>query len=72
MLASLESSDGRLAGIPANRVVLRCSHGTSQVFVVPGANQAASLAVLDLLRARHSIRHRCHCAEVTHTSAPAH
>ena len=63
MSTSLETRDGLLAGVPASSFDIRCEHGSSRFFVVPGRDPAANLAALEILRLRHGDRHACACTD---------
>jgi hypothetical protein len=65
MSARLQVRDGLLVGVPTSRVEIRCEHGSSQFFVVPGQDPAANLAALQILRLRHAGRHACTCDDAT-------
>lgn len=45
----------------AERIVLRCRHGSSTWTLLPGTDPAANGAARELLRVRHTIRNGCDC-----------
>ncbi len=57
-----EVQSGRLHGLDAQRVRLRCQHGESTVFLLPGRDRKANEAALDVVWFRHVGRHGCECA----------
>ena len=56
-----EAQTGLLHGIEAQRVSLRCQHGQSTCFLLPGRTREANAAALDYLWVRHVGRHGCEC-----------
>ena len=56
-----ELRSGRLLGLAAERVTLRCEHGESTHFLLPGRDAAANAAAVDFLWIRHIGRHGCEC-----------
>ncbi len=56
-----EVQSGRLRGVDAQRVRLRCQHGVSTFFLLPGRDREANEAALDVVWVRHVGRHRCEC-----------
>lgn len=61
MTGIMELRHGQLSGLPAHRVALRCQHGESTYFLLPGRDPMSNLAALDLLWVRHIGRHGCEC-----------
>lgn len=59
--AEAEIRFGRLAGIPAARVAIRCPHGASERFIVQGTDERNNRAALELLQTAHFARTRCSC-----------
>ncbi len=53
--------NGRLHGVDAQRVRLRCQHGESTYFLLPGRDRQANEAALDVVWVRHVSRHGCDC-----------
>lgn len=60
-VAFAELQIGRLLGHAAHKVSLRCAHGESTYFLLPGSDPTANAAALDLLWVRHIGRHGCGC-----------
>ena len=56
-----ELRTGKLLGHPAQRVTLRCEHGESTHFLLPGRDPTANDAAVDYLWVRHVGRHGCEC-----------
>lgn len=57
-------------GPTARVIAVRCHHGHTSVAMVPGRTPSANLAVLDIVRVRHSLRHGCDCAGLDRRSVP--
>lgn len=60
-----ELRGGRRFGFAAQQVVLRCEHGGSSFVLLPGRDDAANCAALDVLWVRHTDRHGCDCVRTT-------
>lgn len=60
-MLSVVETRGRLSGRPAVRIDLRCTHGESAFVLLPGRDSALNVAALELVAARHDIRHGCRC-----------
>ncbi len=56
-----EVQSGRLHGLDAQRVRLRCQHGESTFFLLPGRDRAANEAAIDFVWVRHVGRYGCEC-----------
>ena len=56
-----EVRNGLLHGHETQRVRLRCEHGESTFFLLPGRTRAANEATLGYLWVRHIGRHGCGC-----------
>ena len=61
MMGTSELRHGRLFGGAAQRVTLRCRHGDSTLFLLPGRDPTANASALDILWIRHIGRHGCEC-----------
>ena len=59
-----EVQSGLLHGLEAHRVCLRCQHGDSTYFLLPGRTRQANEAAIDYLWVRHIGRHGCECERV--------
>jgi hypothetical protein len=58
---SVDVRPGVLAGRPAVRLVIRCAHGTSDWFVLRGADVRGNVAALEVATASHGSRLGCGC-----------
>jgi hypothetical protein len=67
-MGTSELRDGTLFGLAAHRVVLRCAHGGSSFVVLPGRDEAANRAAVELLWARHVGRLGCDCVRTASAS----
>ena len=57
----VEVQYGHLHGVAAQRVTMRCKHGQSTSFLLPGRDPAANEAAVDVLWVRHTGQHGCEC-----------
>ena len=56
-----EVRSGQLHGLEARRVSLRCGHGDSTFFLLPGHTREGNEAALDCLWLWHTGRYGCEC-----------
>lgn len=63
-----EVRSGSLRGRRAHRVQLRCGHGQSTFFLLPGRSPNSTAVALDVLWVRHIARFGCECCRATTTS----
>jgi len=63
-----EVQSGLLHGLEAQRLSLRCQHGQSTYFLLPGRAREANKAALDYLWVRHIGRHGCECERAMATT----
>jgi len=59
--ATTDLRTGLLGRLPADRLVIRCAHGTTTSYLLLGSDDRRNQAALELVRQRHSDRIGCTC-----------